>query len=979
MTLNSCASMKLEVHFQCKQNEDSEEEEHCTISNHWTFERESKQWSCVGSSDLSAPPSPGLPVTSGCEGILTELSATSLPAVTASLPPEPADLPLLGCSSGPSHWPFLSPTRGQEGPQEKTKKHRSQRFLKHLESLRRKEKGGGRQADLEHSSVTSEKVAKASSFRSRHGFLYRAKNRTATSASGSDTETQRAWKAWPVAMFQHPQQAHRGDCLVHVPRDHKPGTFPRSLSIESLCPEDGHRLADWQPGRHWGYEGRRGSCGSTGSHTSIYDNMPELYPAEPVLAGAEAEEEEEEGGDSYTHLDDILQHVWGLQQRVELWSQAMCPDLEPGDKEEEEDEEVEEEATSTVEIATDGVEGQTSEARTQGEAPALSESLALGHMDVQLGPMCKSRALQEMVTDPHLHYSGGSYCLLALDGPDLCTTLSDNILASGQPWKSRLTFSTPLPLTRKLRWHSFQNSHRPSLNSESLEINRQFASQIHLLHKGSLLRLTTFMEKYTIPHKQGWVWSVPKFMKRNKTPDYRGQQVFGVPPLIHVQRTGQPLPQSIQQAMRYLRSQCLDQVGIFRKSGVKSRIQNLRQMNETSPDNVCYEGQSAYDVADLLKQYFRDLPEPIFTSKLTTTFLQIYQLLPKDQWLAATQAATLLLPDENREVLQTLLYFLSDIASAEENQMTAGNLAVCLAPSIFHLNVSKKDNPSPRIKSKRSLVGRPGPRDLNENMAATQGLSHMISDCKKLFQVPQDMVLQLCGSYSAAELSPPGPALAELRQARAAGVSLSLYMEESIQELLHNAAERFKGWMSMPGPQHTELACKKAPDGHPLRVWKASTEVAAPPAVVLHRVLRERALWDEDLLRAQVLEALMPGVELYHYVTDSMAPHPCRDFVVLRMWRSDLPRGGCLLVSQSLDPEQPVPESGVRALMLTSQYLMEPCGLGRSRLTHICRADLRGRSPDWYNKVFGHLCAMEVAKIRDSFPTLQTAGPETKL
>lgn len=39
----------------------------------------------------------------------------------------------------------------------------------------------------------------------------------------------------------------------------------------------------------------------------------------------------------------------------------------------------------------------------------------------------------------------------------------------------------------------------------------------------------------------------------------------------------------------------------------------------------------------------------------------------------------------------------------------------------------------------------------------------------------------------------------------------------------------------------------------------------------------------------------------------------------------------------------------------------------------------RGRSPDWYNKVFGHLCAMEVAKIRDSFPTLPAAGLETKL
>ncbi|XP_040486618.1 stAR-related lipid transfer protein 8 [Ursus maritimus] len=1024
MTLNNCASMKLEVHFQSKQNEDSEEEEQCTISNHWAFQQESKCWSRGDSSDLLAPPSPGLPGTSSCESVLTELSATSLPAITVSLSPEPTDLPSPCRVPSPSDQPLLSPTQGQEGSRDKAKKHRSRSFLKHLDSLRRKEKGGGQQAEAERGPATLEKATKASSFCSRRGFLsagfYRAKNRGATSASDSSTATQRAWEAWPVTMFRHPQRAHQGDCLVHVPRDHKPGTFPRSLSIESLFPEDGHRLADWQPGRPRGYEGRRGSCGSTGSHASIYDNMPELYPAEPVLAGTEAEEEE--GGGSYAHLDDILQHVWGLQQRVELWSQAIYPDLRTRDKEEEEEEEEEEEVPSSVDIATVEVEGQA-EALAQMEAPARRGSSALGQADVQ--PVVPAQGQDQAQAEPLAQAqeqdkaeapgpaqdhgqeanSGGeptsASSLSVEEGHSIADTVasSSELDSSGNSMNEAEAAGSPAGLQasaprerrdsgvgasltrpcRKLRWHSFQNSHRPSLNSESLEINRQFAGQIHLLHKGSLLRLTAFMEKYTVPHKPGWVWSVPKFMKRNKTPDYRGQHVFGVPPLIHVQRTGQPLPQSIQQAMRYLRSQCLDQVGIFRKSGVKSRIQNLRQLNESSPDNVSYEGQSAYDVADLLKQYFRDLPEPIFTSKLTTTFLQIYQLLPKDQWLAAAQAATLLLPDENREVLQTLLYFLSDIASAEENQMTAGNLAVCLAPSIFHLNVSKKDSPSPRIRSKRSLVGRPGPRDLSENMAATQGLSHMISDCKKLFQVPQDMVLQLCGSYSAAELSPPGPALAELRQAQAAGISLSLYMEESVQELLRDAAERFKGWMSMPGPQHTELACRKAPDGHPLRVWKASTEVAAPPAVVLHRVLRERALWDEDLLRAQVLEALMPGVELYHYVTDSMAPHPCRDFVVLRMWRSDLPRGGCLLVSQSLDPEQPVPESGVRAMMLTSQYLMEPCGLGRSRLTHICRADLRGRSPDWYNKVFGHLCAMEVAKIRDSFPTLQAAGPETKL
>lgn len=54
--------------------------------------------------------------------------------------------------------------------------------------------------------------------------------------------------------------------------------------------------------------------------------------------------------------------------------------------------------------------------------------------------------------------------------------------------------------------------------------------------------------------------AVPKFMKRIKVRDYKDRNVFGVPLQVIVQRTGQPLPQGIQQAMRYLRNHCLDQV-----------------------------------------------------------------------------------------------------------------------------------------------------------------------------------------------------------------------------------------------------------------------------------------------------------------------------------------------------------------------------------------------------------------------------------
>lgn len=52
-----------------------------------------------------------------------------------------------------------------------------------------------------------------------------------------------------------------------------------------------------------------------------------------------------------------------------------------------------------------------------------------------------------------------------------------------------------------------------------------------------------------------------------------------------------------------------------------------------------------------------------------------------------------------------------------------------------------------------------------------------------------------------------------------------------------------------------------------------------------------------------------------------------------------------------------------------------PC---RSPLALPCSLP-RGRSPEWYNKVFGHLCAMELARIRDSFPALSPNGPETKI
>ncbi|XP_008284489.1 rho GTPase-activating protein 7 isoform X1 [Stegastes partitus] len=707
------------------------------------------------------------------------------------------------------------------------------------------------------------------------------------------------------------EEEEEGMIFFYLPEGHKPGTFPKALRDGSSRNNNGHDngnsviLRGRQSRRQ-----RRGSSGSVDSRLSFYDNVPYT----------EREEGEEEEGDE-RKLQEVLQHVSGLQRFVNAWSEA-----EAGEEEEEEEDEEEE-----------------------GDSDSALDSAS----------PCPSSPLQNRLEETE-------------NGSDQDST--GNPLGEGEEgMRERRDSGVGASLTRtsrpqKLRWPSFQNSHRPSLASAQLQISCQSVLQMNLLQKLSLLQLTALLEKHTPTNKHGFSWAVPKFMKRIKVRDYKDRNVFGVPLQVIVQRTGQPLPQGIQQAMRYLRNQCLDQVGLFRKSGVKSRIQALRQMNEASGADgggVNYEGQSAYDVADMLKQYFRDLPEPLLTSKLSETFLQIYQYMPKELRLQAARAAVLLLPDENREALRTLLCLLSDVtASVAENQMTPTNLAVCLAPSVFHLNtLRRKESSSPRVMNRKQTLGKPDQRDLNENLAATHGLAHMIQECRKLFRIPEEM--NRCrNSYVEQALLPQR--LEELAGEEAGQGGYRAYLQDSLDALLKEAKDKFKGYDSCSTPEHAELSCRKVHDGFPLRLWKVTVEIPASPEEVLARVLREQGHWDEDLLESRVVETLDEKTEVYQYVRNTMAPHPTRDHLVLRTWVTDLPKGACALVCTSVDHEG-APVVGVRANVLTSRYYTEPCGANKSRLTHVSRIDCRGRFPEWYNKLYGHLCAAEVARIRDSF------------
>ncbi|XP_037655617.1 stAR-related lipid transfer protein 13 isoform X2 [Choloepus didactylus] len=1014
-TLNKCASMKLDVNFQRKKSDDSDEEDLC-ISNKWTFQRASRRWSRVDDVHTFFPGgdrdgSSGdvrMRTTTSSESVLTDVSEPEVSSLHSESsggsegrgPPSHSGVHEAPDGTGPCSPESpamldatLAGTRLPLPPRdtitypfhpknEKPTRTRAKSLLKRMETLRAKgshgrHKGSGRaggpsisgpllQRELEAVRATqclpiaNGHLLGPGPAAPRPGLPGSGKsssesNQSENSSSGVGTPCLKERKCHEAhkrgGMYledldvlagtalqaagdhNHTHAFHSQENLVvHVPKDHKPGTFPKALSIESLSPMDGSNGDSWRAGglslgRQQGPSAREpqltASCHRE-SRVSVYDNVPgsHLYASTGDLLDLEKDQ-------LFPHLDDVLQHVNGLREVVDDWSRNILPELQ----------------------THDGSVGD----------PCLPRFPSPNQITLDF----EGNSVSEGRTTPSD---------VERDGTSLNESEAPGV---GERRDSGVGASLTRP-NRRLRWDSFQLSHQPQPSTASLPISSQTAAQLSLLQRFSLLRLTAIMERSSLSSRHGWTWSVPKFMKRMKVPDYRGRSVFGVPLIVHVQRTGQPLPQSIQQALRFLRSSCLDQVGLFRKSGVKSRIQALRQMNENSPEHVSYEDQSAYDVADMVKQFLRDLPEPLFTSKLSETVLHIYQYVPREQQLQAVQASILLLADENREVLHTLLCFLHDVvASVAENQMTPMNLAVCLAPSLFHLNLLKKDS-SPRVIQKKYATGKPDQKDLNENLAAAQGLAHMIVECDRLFEVPPDMVAQSRTSYLEAEIH--SPTLEELgKQLEESGTTLHSYLEHLVQGLQKDAKDKFKGWVVCSSTDSTELACKKVGDGTPLKLWKASVEVEAPPSVVLNRVLRERHLWDEDFLQWKVVETLDKQTEIYQYVLNSMAPHPARDFVVLRTWKTDLPKGTCSLVSLSVEHEEARLLGGVRAAVLDSQYLIEPCGSGKSRLTHVCRVDLKGHSPEWYAKGFGHLCAAEVARIRNSFQPLIAEGPETKI
>ncbi|NXS12418.1 RHG07 protein, partial [Neodrepanis coruscans] len=713
-TLNKCALMKVEISRQRKRSDDSEDDEPCAISNKWAYERCSQRWSRIESlgdfpaeegASASVPGSPILKIISkegsvfldhgekhDVSSIHSSSSADSdivgspkpfedVETSTSSSRRSSIKVPSLDItfSCSPPHSEFLNITSEQKLFDKSTSKKRKS-LLKKMEKLHLRScnlrSGQSKAKPIISEPVLLEglneekmkmlncvNISDLSGIQTKNNssFFPQSSNQSGNSSTVStpspvikpgspcggrgmfaqhtDSSKLLLWNDLSQQNLTNDMTLQKNQ-MFQIPQGHKPGTFPTALTDSSLSPADNSSV-NWRTGSFHGCrrsQSRSSSKDPKGHNSSLSssDNRLSVYDNMPNIELDNLEAAHVGEDDVFSELNNVIADVNGLKKLVDQWTEKFSDE---GDSD----------FTSSLPSLYPSSpkesplerEGSEDTGKTEGESSLLHR--------------CRQKTNRDDGSDPKL--------------------------------KQYLSHRD-----RKQHW-----SVEESMNLESLSIQTdgQSAAQLARTQKLALLKLTALMDRYSPSSKQGWNWTIPKFIKKPKASDYKDKNVFGVPLLLNVQRTSHPLPNGILQALDYLRNHFLDQVGLFRKSGVKSRILSLREMNETNPNNVCYEGQSAFDVADMVKQYFRDLPEPIFTSRLCESFLHIYQYVPKDQQFQAVQAAILLLPKENREALKILLFFLRDVvAFVEENQMTPTNIAVCLAPSLFHLNSLRRDSSS---------------------------------------------------------------------------------------------------------------------------------------------------------------------------------------------------------------------------------------------------------------------------------------------
>ncbi|KAE8379213.1 hypothetical protein BDV26DRAFT_259997 [Aspergillus bertholletiae] len=168
--------------------------------------------------------------------------------------------------------------------------------------------------------------------------------------------------------------------------------------------------------------------------------------------------------------------------------------------------------------------------------------------------------------------------------------------------------------------------------------------------------------------------------------------VFGVSLEDLYLRDGTAVPMIVYQCFQAIELFGLDMEGIYRLSGSANHINQMKQLFDndssqvdfTTPENFYHDVNS---VAGLLKQFFRDLPDPLFTAQSYSDFINAARIDDDVQRRDSLHALVNNLPDAHYATLRALVLHLNKVQEHyTQNRMNAGNIAICFGPTLMGAN-----------------------------------------------------------------------------------------------------------------------------------------------------------------------------------------------------------------------------------------------------------------------------------------------------
>eukprot|EP00105_Crassostrea_gigas_P023179 XP_011442924.1 PREDICTED: rho GTPase-activating protein 17 isoform X8 [Crassostrea gigas] len=159
--------------------------------------------------------------------------------------------------------------------------------------------------------------------------------------------------------------------------------------------------------------------------------------------------------------------------------------------------------------------------------------------------------------------------------------------------------------------------------------------------------------------------------------------VYGVPLEEHLRVTGRDIALVLEVCVITLIEGGLDEEGLFRIAGMASKVKKLRNAFDANVIDMEEYAQDLHTVAGALKQYLRELPEPLLTTQLYPDIIQAAKL-PQDQRLQQLWSAVRKLPEQNYNNFRYLIKFLAKLAEkSDENKMTPSNIAIVIGPNLL--------------------------------------------------------------------------------------------------------------------------------------------------------------------------------------------------------------------------------------------------------------------------------------------------------